>query len=216
MSAVIHALDQAARSVAGAVIAVLRFVWRGVTWPFDEFGRLSKQWKVFLTVSIAICLLTVGGLQIQSQVRTSVHWQYWTQVLTGNWSPQQPQQKPELPDSSVEQNYITDEEYLYGVVAAVVVNLSALVFLAKILWDVVKIKGRYLMNLNEAYEHRDIILKLFLASALEREPEKDVDLVIKTAFQEANKEWVDKYLAILVGKEEAAAILASLNKPVPS
>jgi hypothetical protein len=148
-----RALCKAIRGVVRAVAirAVWDFIWGCVKRPFTRrqatqpsaaaprrpAAKLSTQKKIFFAVCLIFTLLLLGAVAIKSDLRTSVHWQYWTQVLTGNWSPQQPQEKLTLPDQQKEP-FISDLEYSFGVIGALVINLGSYAPIFGALWSLIK------------------------------------------------------------------------------
>ena len=122
-----------------------------------KFQQLSLNNKTFAVVLLIIVLLTIGALPIRSEIRTSVHWQYLLQILTGNWSSQQPQQQltlpnqqeragpqpqtpgPQRPDKLPQKEpYISDTEYVAGVIGALVINLGPYVLIFGAIWSLIQ------------------------------------------------------------------------------
>jgi hypothetical protein len=183
---------------------------------------MNVSTKVIIVIFLATCLILPISLHFKSQIRDSVHWRYWIQVFTGNWSPDQPRNTSlqiatpaEAPSRQAERTptekhvpYISDNEYISGIVGALLVNLSALGFLVKILRDVIKIKRRNLMNVEQAVTFRDALIRDLFDSALEKCLEKKIPLskeladgVLKSVIEEVGPGVTSKLFGLALTPE---------------
>jgi hypothetical protein len=149
-------------------------------------------------------LLLLGAVAIKSDLRTSVHWQYWTQVLTGNWSPQQPQEKLTLPDQQKEP-FISDLEYSFGVIGALVINLGSYALIFGALWSLIKWRNN--MKLVSIFASREVTIEGSVIRAimdlLPEEQQKHAIQEMQRAIKEARDDWWGPLLNKRFGPEEA-------------
>src|SRR5437773_1207700 len=108
-----EAIRAAGRHILGAARGVSRFFSKPIKLSGKYMWVLHRYTKALIAISVALCVLLLVALLQKQQVRDSVHWRYWSQVVTGNWSPDQPtEQKPANGD------HLSTDEYVYGVFVA--------------------------------------------------------------------------------------------------
>jgi hypothetical protein len=220
MSTANRTLCKAIRGVvrAVAVRAVWTFIWGCVKWPFTRrqatqpgvtaprrpAAKLSTQEKIFFAVCLIFTLLLLGAFEIKTELRTSVHWQYWTQVLTGNWSPQQPQETLTLLGQQKEP-FISDVEYTAGVIGALVINLGPYALIFGALWSLVKWRNN--MKLVSIFASREVTIEGNVIRAmldlLPEDQQKHAVEEMQRAIKDARDDWWGPLLNERFGPEEA-------------
>jgi hypothetical protein len=102
-------------------------LWRGI--------RRRPLSTVFGIVALIFFVGFAVGLHFKSSMRASVHWDYWIQILTGNWG--KPPEK-----SSSRDHYISNDEYIAGVMLAILVNLGAYTLIFGAFWNLIRERRR--------------------------------------------------------------------------
>ncbi|MCP1551696.1 MULTISPECIES: hypothetical protein [Methylorubrum] len=102
---------------------------------------------VFVVACFAIAGLLYGGPNA-SEIRQSANWNFWLQIATGNYSP--------------DQKGIENDEWVTGTVVAFIVNLGSFVLVFGAILQLIVIERKKLMNTREAYSDRDFNLQTAL------------------------------------------------------
>jgi hypothetical protein len=148
-------ISRAACSIPGLIAAVFGYLWKVTKSSGKYVWGLHPYTKVVIGVLLAMCIIFVLGIQIKQQIRDSLHWRYWTQVVTGNWSPDQPT-KRQYPANGA---HLATDEYYYGVFLAFLLNWASIALIFTVLWRIYKLERSVNMEMSDAIIVRDTEVK---------------------------------------------------------
>ena len=176
---------------------------------------MPEAFRTRKALVIALALACGVGFYVYdlSQVRKSVHWQYFNQVITGNWSSVQPSK-----DNTTDGQYISDPEYLCGLIGAIIINFGPL--LAIIGVALALLERRTEMDLLTAFAERDLNTEVSLVTSITQSAEELIApgrheeflKAVHTAIDEAGKDWWGPNLDEKYGRERAEKIRAKMKE----
>jgi hypothetical protein len=207
-------MTQEFSEAATALLVPLARFWRAILAGIRRLGQLKAISAISLTVAALAVIFYFAGMHFKHEVRHDIHWQYWLEVLTSNWSADQ--LSPEKPDP--EKGFIRNSEYIAGTVAALVVNLGSFVLIFGALWKVWKTERSRVMEIATALRDRDSIViatiqGMFRDAELPAEEKMRMVLAVETFFNKGANDWATKYLQAKTAKnkEEAQQIIEVLK-----
>jgi hypothetical protein len=165
----------------------------------------KRMWttSVVLLVS-ATCLvaaIVIFAWLHRFSVRYDPVWRYVEEIVTGNWSPDQP---------SISDGGISDRSYLVGLLLALVINYGPYVVLFAALKALVE--GKKVMNLMMAMSVRDEVAKSSLTKLLSQSMSPDqAKKVIETAYDTADATW-QRRLGSMIGENGLSRVMQELKE----
>ncbi len=193
-------------TIVSGVITVLCCLWDMVRAAGKYAWNLHRYTKTVIIALLVICVIVAFGLQIKHQIRNSTHWKYWTQVVTGNWSSDQPTKGKPAQDST----YLSDDEYIYGVFLATLLNWANIALIFTALWRIYQLERSLKMNISKAFS---VKTATEIASVLAVIPDEETRKRVSIAFSDAQKEW-QEHLIRMIGKPQADKFFSAMEQEI--
>jgi hypothetical protein len=192
-------------AIVGGSAIVLRSLWNLTKSSGNYVLGLHRYTKIAIGVILAGCIILAIGLQIKHQIRNSIHWKYWAQVITGNWSPDQPtKQNPANGD------HLSTDEYVYGVFVATLLNWGSIALIFTALWRIYQLERSLKVNIAKAFS---VKTATEIASVLAVIDNEETRKKVSAAFAEAQNEWKD-HLIRMIGKNQADRFFIEMDKEI--
>ena len=163
-----------------------------------------RTWTAAIAI-LAVIVCTGFYAVDRHEVRNSAGWIYFNQVITGNWSSQQPDK-----NSKLDGKYISDAWYMAGLIGAIVINFGPLIAIISAALALLERKTE--MNLLAAFASRDLNIEVSLVTSVTQSAEKLIApgmqeeflKVVHAAIAEAKNDWWGPNLDERFGREQAA------------